>query len=165
MNTKIKLIELGFTVDGLIHMNTKIKHIEKIFSLLKQHDTLNNIHSQPDKHIIFMNTPEKLSLFLYYFPDFDINQVNAQTQLNVLDQLINMKPYIYLPNSPVTNWSPSLRNSSHSFDESTIAPLRTSSWYSHPNELVKYRATRIINLLQQLILRGAQVCLIILFFL
>lgn len=129
---RIKLIELGFIFDGMITAQTSIKDIEKIFSQLKQRDYQ---ITEPDKLIAFMNTPEKLSLFLSHFHDYDINQVNKQTPFNVLEQLIKMKPYFYLSSNYLQ-----------------------SQLQSRPNEMFKYRAVRIVNLLQQLISRGARVC-------
>lgn len=155
---KIKLIELGLVFDNIIKYETRIKDLEKIFFLLKQRENSNSISIKPEKFIVFMNTPEKLSLFLSHFPNYDINQVNEETQLNVLDQLINMKPYIYLPDiKPFVPPYP-VRYLSNAFTVYTLAPFYTSQLYPHPNELVKYRAARIINFLQQLIIRGARVC-------
>lgn len=105
-----------------------------------------------------MNTPEKLSLFLSHFPDYDINQVNQQSQFNVLEQLINMKPYYYL--TPI-NTTHSIRlnySRPHRFIFRTLTSIPTLQLGSHPNEIVQYRAIRIVNLLQQLISRGARVC-------
>ena len=133
---------------------TSIKDIEKIFPQLKQRGNI----IKPEKLIFFMNTPEKLSLFLSYFPDYDINQVNKQSQFNVLEQLINMKPYYYL--TPInTNDSVGPNYSRpHEFIFRTLTSIPTLQLVSHPNEIVQYRAIRIVNLLQQLISRGARVC-------
>jgi hypothetical protein len=133
----------------MITAKTSIKYIEKIFFQLKQREKSDGNIIEPEKLIPFMNTPEKLSLFLSHFPDYNINQVNERTQFNVLEQLFNMKPYFYLPpNHP----------RSHRFTIETSGTISRSQLVSHPNEMFKYRALRIVNLLQQLISRGAQVC-------
>jgi hypothetical protein len=142
----------------MITSSTRIKDLEKIFSLLKQREKFNSKILKPEKFISFMNTPEKLSLFLSHFSDYDINQVNKQTNLNVLEQLINMQPYFYLPSSNTSNQLILVRFLPNHFTYETLSPFQTSRIDSHPNEIVKYRAVRLINLLQQLIFRGARVC-------
>jgi hypothetical protein len=136
---RIKLIELGFIFNTAITMQTPIKDIERILFVLKQRE--DNLF-EPEKLIFKMNTPEKLSLFLSHFPDYDINLVNEQSACTVLEQLIRMKPYFYLSVNP---------------SQSRRVPIISAQLGSHPNEMFKYRAVRIVNLLQQLISRGAQV--------
>jgi hypothetical protein len=155
---KIKLIALGLICNGMITSKTKIKHLEKLFFELKQREILNEKILKPENFISLMNTPEKLSLFLSYFPDYDINQVNETTQTNVLEQVMNMKPYFYLPQVDTNILIRRFRPGWHGFLYSTLSPLQPSSINPHPNEILKYRAVRIINLLQQLICRDAQVC-------
>jgi hypothetical protein len=149
----------------MINRSTRIKDLEKIFFLLKQREKSNSEIFKPEQFISLMNTPEKLSLFLSYFPDYDINQVNKETNLNVLEQLINMKPYFYLPSSDTSNQFTPARSLSNRFIYETLSPFQTSQIDSHPNEIVKYRAARLINLLQQLIFRGARVCFLVFYFL
>jgi len=77
---KIKLIGLGFSFDKMITFQTRIKDLEKILFQLKQREKSNDKIFKPEKFISFINTPEKLLLFLSHFPNYDINQVDKQTK-------------------------------------------------------------------------------------
>ena len=65
-----------------------------------------------------------------------------------------MKPYFY----PGQDDTFGYRRITSTVNRQTLAPFGSSSVDTHPNDIAKYRAARIINLLQQLINRGAHVC-------
>jgi len=157
----IKLIRLGFTIDMTFVPYLRIKDYEKLFSQLKR-DELFNKNVKPQQFLYPKMTSEELSLFLSYFSDYDLNTIDPKTNYNILDQIINMKPYFYV----TTNDKNDAGQVIHRFTGRRVIKPRntdTSKLGSYPNEITKYRAARILNLFQSVILKGAQVCFVFLF--
>jgi len=147
----IILILLGFTIDMTKLPYVRIKDYEKLLSGLKRHDLFNK-NLSPQQFIYPQMTPEELSLFLSYFSDYNLNAINPNTNYNILDQIINMKPHFYI--------APEDKNhAGHFMRDRIIRPrnIDTLKLSSYPNEITKYRAARILNLFQSVILNGAQV--------
>lgn len=151
------MIELGFVFQSVITRDDSIRNLEEIFSTLQQRKLLDEENINFKLWITLMNTPEKLSLFLSFFPNYDINEINVENRMNVLEQLIHMKPYLYSVNTHTNNSEPT-NNLRVGFKQASLKSRSISELKSHPNDIVKYRAVRIVTLIQQLILRGARVC-------
>ncbi|CAF3402899.1 unnamed protein product [Rotaria socialis] len=110
-STKILLIKLGF-IYLLIYDNVFLgcNHIlsaHKIFTLddytaLTKHSQANPLNYQI-KLITSMNTPEKMKVFLDYYPDIDLAELIAgnselyqqRAPLTILDRLLKMEPFYY----------------------------------------------------------------------
>ena len=157
MNDRLKLLELGFIVNGMITKQLPSRVLENVFSILKQRETSDGQSLQPEKWIISMNTPEKLSLFLSHFSNYDINEINPNNEQNILDQLIHMQPYLYSSDYRGINTVRRPADRSRGFTFHSLASRSRSELLSHPNDIVEYRAVRIVTLIQQLVLRGARV--------
>lgn len=157
-NIQLKSIELGFTFDGMITKETPIQALENIFPILKQWEISDGASIKIEEWLICMNTPEKLSLFLSHFSDYDINRINPKNQQNILDQLILMQPYIYTSDihANIGIGGGNRRPTGFTFD--SLTARQRSELISHPNDIVEHRAVRIVTLIQQLIFRGARVC-------
>ncbi|UJR26728.1 hypothetical protein I4U23_008043 [Adineta vaga] len=110
-STKILLIELGF-VYLLIHDNFFLgcNHILSANTIFTLEDYLTlTKHSQIDpsnyqrKLITSMNTPEKMKIFLDYYPDVDVTELisgnsdlnQQRTPLTIFDRLLKMDPLYY----------------------------------------------------------------------
>jgi len=130
----------------------RIKDYEKLLSELKRHGIFNK-NRNPQQFLYPQMTPEELSLFLSYFSDYDLNTINPNTNCNILDQIINMKPYFYVA-------SGAKNHAGHFMRDAVIRPrnIDTAKLDSYPNEISKYRAARILNLFRSVILNGGQVC-------
>ncbi|CAF1003915.1 unnamed protein product [Adineta steineri] len=110
-STKILLIELGF-VYLLIHDNVFLgcNHVlsaNTLFNLedyimLTKHSQTNPANYQT-KLIISMNTPEKMKIFLDYYPNVDLTELisgnselyQQRTPLTIFDRLLKMEPFYY----------------------------------------------------------------------
>jgi hypothetical protein len=110
-STKILLIELGF-VYLLIHDNVFLgcNHIlsaHALFTLddyitLTKHSQINPPNYQT-KLITSMNTPEKMKIFLDYYPNVDLAELiqgnsdiyQQRTPLTIFDRLLKMEPFYY----------------------------------------------------------------------
>lgn len=131
-----------------IKSTSSIGFLEKLFFRLKLQEKYDMDEFAPEKFIRDMNTPEKLSLFLSFFPNYNIHRIDPETHLNVLEQVLCMKAYFYP--QQVVNVNPIRRDVRRRYRSNRPK-------HDKPNDLNKYRTPRIINLLQQLINRGAQV--------
>ena len=149
--TKIILIELGF-VHLLIHENVFLgcNHILTANSLFKREDYLALVERGQRNPLLYrrklitaMNTPEKMKIFLDFYPSVDLNELiggnteiyQQRTPLTVFDRLLKMEPFFYETN-----------DSSLMIDQ----PDFTSS-----DENI--RTANILSLFQRLIERGARV--------
>jgi len=110
-STKILLIELGF-IYLLIHDNVFLgcNHIlsaQTLFTLddyitLTKYSQINPSYYQI-KLITSMNTPEKMKIFLDYYPNVDLQELipgnselyQQRTPLTILDRLLKMEPFYY----------------------------------------------------------------------
>jgi hypothetical protein len=110
-STKILLIEIGF-IHLLIHDNVFIgcNHIlsaSALFTLddyiiLTKHSQINPSNYQT-KLITSMNTPEKMKIFLDYYPNVNLEELipgnselyQQRTPLTILDRLLKMEPFYY----------------------------------------------------------------------
>ena len=113
-STKILLIELGFMY-LLVHDNVFLgcNHIllaNTLFTLndyiaLTKHSQTNSWNYQT-KLIISMNTPEKMKIFLDYYPNIDLDELipgnselyQQRIPLTILDRLLRMEPFYYETN-------------------------------------------------------------------
>ena len=149
--TKLLLIELDF-VYLLIHDNFFLgcNHIltaNTIFTLqdyleLTKH-SLQDSASYQRKLITSMNTPEKMKIFLDYYPDVDLSDLipghpdlnQQRTPLTILDRLLKMDPFYYetIDHVPLINQS--------------------DFTSTHPSN----RAANMLHLFQNLISRDAKV--------
>ena len=110
-STKILLIELGF-IYLLIHDNVFLgcNHILSALSLITLDDyAAFTRYSQADpknyqtKLITCMNTPEKMKVFLDYYPNVDLTTLTQgnsdlyqqRTPLTIFDRLLKMEPFYY----------------------------------------------------------------------
>jgi len=148
---KIKLILLGFSVPMKINHHMRIKDYEKLFSEVNQQELLGK-NLKPEQLTSSLETPEQLALFLSYFSDYDLNTIDPNTNYNVLEKIINMKPYFYQPRENNQVAGHGFRHFTPKSDISEPGP--------HPNDIAKYRTARILNLLKSVILQGAQVCFV-----
>jgi len=150
-STKILLIELGF-IYLLIHDNVFLgcNHIlsaQTLFNLndyiaLTKYSQTNSINYQI-KLITSMNTPEKIKIFLDYYPNVDLNELTSgnselnqqRTSLTIFDRLLKMESFYY-----------------ETIDHTPLAevPNFTSD---QPN----VRSANILYLFQKLICNGAKV--------
>jgi hypothetical protein len=132
----------------------KIKDCEKLFAEVKQQQLFNKNLKRQQQLIVLMKTPEELSLFLSYFSDYDLNSIASNTDHNVLDQIIHMNPFFYV--------LPQVEGDANPFSSiGVLRPRRNdgSKLDSYPNEITKYRTTRLLNLFRTVILQGGKVCL------
>lgn len=108
---KIILIELGF-IYLLIHDNVFLgcNHIlsaQTLFTLddyiaLTKHSQINPTNYQI-KLITSMNTPEKMKIFLDYYPNVDVTELisgnselyQQRMPLTIFDRLLKMEPFYY----------------------------------------------------------------------
>jgi hypothetical protein len=150
-STKILLIELGF-IYLLIHDNVFLgcNHIlsaQTLFTLddyiaLTKYSQINSTNYQT-KLITSMNTPEKMKIFLDYYPNVDLAELisgnselyQQRTPLTIFDRLLKMETFYY-----------------ETIDHITLAevPNFTSD---QPN----VRSANMLYLFQKLILNGAKV--------
>ena len=111
-STKILLIELNF-VHLLIHDNVFLgcNHIlsaHALFTLedyiaLTKHSQINLSSNFQTKLITAMNTPEKMKIFLDYYPNIDLAELipgnselyQQRTPLTIFDRLLKMEPFYY----------------------------------------------------------------------
>ncbi len=150
----IKLILLGFDIDmAIITTHLRIKDYEKLFSELKRYELFKK-NLNPQQFIHRQMTAEQLSLFLSYFSDYDLNTINPKTDYNILDKIIHMNPYFYVAREDKNDAG----QVTPYFRQNKVIKRRNTDLSKHPNEITKYRATRILNLFQSVILKGAQVC-------
>jgi hypothetical protein len=109
--SKILLIELGF-IHLLIHDNVFLgcNHIltaQTLFTLddfiaLTKHSQTNPMNYQT-KLITSLNTPEKIKIFLDYFPNVDLDELipgnselyQQRTPLTIFDRLLKIEPCYY----------------------------------------------------------------------
>jgi hypothetical protein len=148
---EIKLILLGFSRPMKTNPGMRTKDYEKLFSEVKHQELLGK-NLKPEQLISSLNTPEKLTLFLSYFSDYDLNTIDPNTNYNVLEKIINMKPYFYQPRENNHFAGRRVRHLTPKNDISKPGP--------HPNDIAKYRTARILNLLKSVTLQGAQVCFV-----
>jgi len=110
--TKIRLIDLGFTF-LLIHDNVFLgcNHILSAHDLftrddylaLTQHFQTNSTRNCQTKLITSMNSPEKLKIFLDFYPNVDLGQLTPgdselyqqRTPLTIFDRLLKMETFFY----------------------------------------------------------------------
>lgn len=110
-STKILLIELGF-IYLLIHDNVflgcnYILSANSLFTLdnyiaLTKYSQANPTNYRT-KLITSMNTPEKMKIFLHYYPDIDLAELipgnsdlyQQRTPLTIFDRLLKMEPFYY----------------------------------------------------------------------
>jgi hypothetical protein len=110
-STKLLLIELGF-VHLLIHDNVFLgcNHILSAHLLFTHDDYLaltkysqTNLTNYQTKLITSMNTPEKMKIFLDYYPHVDLTELipgdselyQQRTPLTIFDRLLKMEPLYY----------------------------------------------------------------------
>ena len=150
-STKILLIELGF-VHLLIHDNVFLgcNHIlsaHVLFTLddyisLTQYSQTNPSNYQT-KLITSMNTPEKMKIFLDYYPNIDLAELipgnselyQQRTPLTIFDRLLKMEPFYY-----------------ETIDNTSLSDIPNfNSDHSH------VRTANMLYLFQKLICNGAKV--------
>jgi len=149
-STKILLIELGF-IYLLIHDNAFLgcNHIltaQTLFTLddyieLTKFSQINPTNYQI-KLITSMNTPEKMKIFLDYYPNVDLtelisgnSELNQQrTPLTIFDRLLKMEPFYY----------------------ETIDHIQLSEIPNFTSDQLNVRSANILYLFQKFILNGAK---------
>ena len=110
-STKILLIELGF-IYLLVHDNVFLgcNHILSANTLFTLNDYIaltkysqTNPWNYQTKLIISMNTPEKMKVFLDYYPNIDLDKLipgnselyQQRIPLTIFDRLLRMEPFYY----------------------------------------------------------------------
>jgi len=150
-STKIFLIELDF-IYLLIHDNVFLgcNHIlsaQTLFTLddyieLTKFSQINPINYRI-KLITSMNTPEKMKIFLDYYPNVDLTELlpgnselyQQRTPLTIFDRLLKMEPFYY----------------------ETIDHIQLSEIPNFTSDQPNVRTANILYLFQKLILNGAKV--------
>jgi hypothetical protein len=150
-STKILLIELDF-IYLLIHDNVFLgcNHILSAQTLFTLDDYIEltkfsqiNPTNYRIKLITSMNTPEKMKIFLDYYPNVDLtelipgnSELNQQrTPLTIFDRLLKMEPFYY----------------------ETIDHIQLSEIPDFTSDQPNVRTANILYLFQKLILNGAKV--------
>ncbi|CAF0850121.1 unnamed protein product [Didymodactylos carnosus] len=150
---KVNLIYMGFT-DLLT--SSDFLHIadwEKLMCRLKMHGQEFYFDNEPSKRLkptlLYeqIDTPEKLSLFINYFPEYDLNQLTTESE-TLFDVLIRMRAFFYLNDDKNANVRVHLSRSSRN---------RHKQDQFGPNETSKYRTLRILKLFNYFVSKDVKV--------
>lgn len=138
--TKYRYLQIGYCFSESIGRDASTRYHERFYSQLKKQQNPSALKDDFREYLLVqINEPDKLSLFLSYFRDYDLNQVSRSANLNILDRVMTMETDFYDDPTNI-NVQPSIGGRA----------VRS-------NGSAKPRTLRLISLIQQLVNRGARV--------